>query len=192
MSDLRALLMDEIQDGTSLNSIYEVEELLLLIGDINRKVDFYKDLRRHRTNAIDAKVNTLTQKEEVLRQVILNTMKKLAPDEKTVHFPAIGKVSRRQLKDAWQVDNQEELISFLTKKGDKSEVTRVTESLDKRKLNALLDKYKKNGVSAPGISVNVGGESLTVTLDKKDMSVGQGASLNSSEIDLDDLDNLEI
>lgn len=191
MSDLRALLMDEIQDGTSLNSIYEVEELLLLIGDINRKVDFYKDLRRHRTNAIDAKVNTLTQKEEVLRQVILNTMKKLAPDEKTVHFPAIGKVSRRQLKDAWQVDNQEELISFLTKKGDKSEVTRVTESLDKRKLNALLDKYKKNGVSAPGISVNVGGESLTVTLDKKDMS-DPGTSLNSSEIDLDDLDNLEI
>ena len=192
MSDLRALLMDEIQDGTALNSIFEVEELLLLIGDINKKVDFYKDLRRYRTEVIDAKIGTLAQKGDVLRQVILNTMQKLAPDEKTVHFPAIGKVSRRTPKDAWQVDDQDKLTSFLDKKGDKSEVTRVTEAIDKRKLNALLDKYKKEGVAAPGVSIKIGVDSLTITLEKKDEAAGSRVPAYSSDIDLDDLDSLEV
>jgi len=192
MLDLRELLSGNTQEGTSLDSIYEVEDLLLLISDINKKIEFYKELRRHRTESIDSKVNSLTQKGTVLREIILNTMKSLAPDEKTVHFPSVGKVSRRRSKDAWVVDSPDDLSGFLDQKKEKDGVVKISESFDKRKLNALLDKYKSEGTIPPGVSIKEGNDALTVTLEKPDKDAKIEDRKYSSDIDLDALDSLEV
>lgn len=191
MSDLRTILVDGIEEGTVLNSMYEIEDVLLLLNGINKKLEFYKALKRYRTESIDSHVSALGDKSDILRQVVRNTMRKLAPDEKTVNFPAIGKVSRRKAKDSWVIEDQNSLSEFLDEKGIKDDVVRVVESLDKRKLNTALDRYSKSGVTVPGVSKLVGEETLSITFEKEAVDTKmQREPAYASDIDLDELDTL--
>lgn len=193
-SDLRELLSGPIPDGHTLSSTFEIENILLLIEEIDKKVEYYKELKKHRVKSVDEKINSLVQKEAVLRGVILNTMRSM--NEKSLDFPDIGKVSRRKAKSSIVLEDQDAVIAYLEKKGLSDGLVKVVESIDKRKLNSLVSDLEKQGEDVPGISKIAGSESLSISFEKpKDPNVSMGAPIDKPtkpELDLDDLDALII
>jgi hypothetical protein len=191
-TDIRTLLAGPIPDGHTLSSTFEIENILLLIEEIAKKQEYYKDLKKHRVKSIDDKIGSLNEKEAILREVILNTMKNM--NEKSLDFPDIGKVSRRKAKSAIGIADQDTVVAYLDEKGLKDGVVKITESIDKRKLNSLIGDLEKQGEDVPGIVKTEGKESLTVTFEKpKDPNTTVGAPISTptkSELDLDDLDAL--
>ncbi len=193
-SDLRTLLSGPIPDGHTLSSTFEIENILLLIEEIDKKMEYYKELKKHRIKSVDEKIGSLVQKEAVLRGVILNTMKSMG--EKSLDFPDIGKVSRRKAKSAIVLEDQDAVVAYLEEKGLKAGVVKTVESIDKRKLNSLVGDLEKQGENVPGVTKVSGPESLSITFEKpKDPNAPVGAPIAKStkpEFDLDDLDALMI
>lgn len=191
-SDLRTLLAGPIPDGHILSSTFEIENILLLVEEINKKLEYYKELKKHRVKSIDDKISSLNQKEADLRGVILNTMKNM--NEKSLDFPDIGKVSRRKSKTAIVLEDQDKIVAYLDTKGLKSGVVKNVETIDKRKLNSLISDLEKQGEDIPGISKSIGPESLSITFEKpKDPNTHMGAPIatpTKPELDLEDLDAL--
>lgn len=191
-SDIRTLLAGPIPDGHTLSSTFEIENILLLIEEINKKLEYYKELKKHRAKSVDEKISSLNQKEAILRGVILNTMKSM--NEKSLDFPDIGKVSRRKSKSAIVLEDQDKIVAYLDEKGLKSSVVKTVESIDRRKLNSLIGDLEKQGEVIPGISKTTGSESLSITFEKpKDPNTHVGAPITTHtkpELDLDDLDAL--
>ncbi len=193
MSEFAELLAEGISINHSLNSVYEIENVLILLAEIDKKVLYYKGLKKHRVQSIDEKISDLNAKTDTLRHIILNTMQKVTPDDKTLNFPTIGKVSRRKSKPSWFVDDEEAVLKFLEKQKMRNEVVEVSESVNKRKLNSLLDHFHKDKTVVPGTSLVKGQESLSITFDKnKDSADSTSTSTTSpvKQVDLDELDAL--
>lgn len=190
MSDLRTLLTEGLSADHSLSSMYEIEDILLLIGEVNRKVEYYKEMKKHRIASIDDKVDSLIAKADCLRSIVLNTMQKIVPNEKTLDFPDIGKVTRRKPTETISIDDQDKVINYLEKKGMKDEVVKISETVDKRKLKTIVQHLGKAGDTVPGVSTVIGSESLTITFEKPKPESEQTAT--TSEINLDALDNLVV
>lgn len=191
-SDIRTLLSGPIPDGYTLSSTFEIENILLLIEEIDKKVEYYKELKKHRVKSIDEKLGSLADSGLTLREVILNTMKSM--NEKSLDFPGIGKVSRRKAKSTIGIADQDTVVAYLDKKGLKDGVVKIVENIDKRKLNSLVSDLEKQGEDVPGIVRTTGKESVTVTFEKpKDPNALVGAPIakpTTSELDLEDLDAL--
>ena len=147
-SNLRTLLSGPIPDGHTLTSLFEIENILLLIEEINKKQEYYKELKKYRAQSIDEKLSSLSQKEAILREVILNTMKSM--NEKSLDFPDVGKVSRRKSKASIVLEDEGVVIAYLDKKGLKAEVVKTVENIDKRKLNSLIGDLEKQGEKEGG------------------------------------------
>ncbi len=195
MDDLRTLLAGPIPDGHTLSSTFEIENILLLIEEIDKKVEYYKELKKHRVKSVDEKIGSLVQKEATLRAVILNTMRSM--DEKSLDFPDIGKVSRRKAKSKIIVDDQDAVEAYLDKNGLAVGVVKVetTKTIDKRKLNSLVSDLEKQGESVPGISKTAAIESLSITFEKPKDPHSSGPHITTPtkpELDLDDLDSLMV
>lgn len=191
MGDLRTMLAEGLSSDQTLTSLYEIEDILLLVGEVNRKIDYYKEMKKHRMLSIDEKISSLNGKVDCLRQIILNTMKKVAPKDKTLDFPDIGKVTRRQSRETLVVADQDLVLDFLDKKGTKEDVVKTVESVDKRKLNSLVQQYTKAGETVPGISTATGTESLSITFEKPKVE-GDTTEAAPLEVDLDALDSLMV
>lgn len=195
MDDLRTLLAGPIPDGHTLSSTFEIENILLLIEEIDKKIEYYKELKKHRVKSVDEKIGSLSQKEATLRAVILNTMKSM--DEKSLDFPDIGKVSRRKAKSKIVLDDQDAVEAYLDKKGLAAGVVKVEtiKTIDKRKLNSLVSDLEKQGESIPGISKTTATESLSITFEKPKDPHSSGPHITTPtkpELDLDDLDALMV
>jgi len=189
MSDLRTILAEGLSADHSLSSMYEIEDILLLIGEVNRKIDYYKEMKKHRAASIDDKISSLSAKSDCLRSIVLNTMQKVVPNEKTLDFPDIGKVTRRKPTETLNIDDQDQVISYLEAKGMKDEVVKVSETVDRRKLKIIVQQCGKAGETVPGVSTTIGSESLSITFEKPNPDGEQKAP---SEISLDALDSLVV
>ncbi len=178
----------ELNEEMSLSSVYDIEELLLSIGTMNHQIEYYKELKKHRVNSIDVEIGGLTSKIDVLRKVILNTMKNVAPDEKTLNFPSIAKITRRKSKSRIAVDDQDQVIDFLDEAGLKEQIVDVRESINKIKLMKLVNEYRETGQAIPGTSVVPSDESLSITYDKSPST----NETSTQSTDVETLDALQI
>jgi len=191
MSDLRTILSEGFTDGQTLTSMYEIEDVLLLIDQVNHKVDYYKEMKKHRTAACDEKISGLNAKAEALRSIVLNTMQKVAPKEKTLDFPDVGKVTRRKPTESIVIDQEDLVLDFLERKGLKDEVVKIVETVDKRKLKSVVQKCDQTGEKVPGVSKIVGKESISITFEKPKVREAEvEAAASVVEINLDALDSL--
>jgi len=195
MIDYEKLLTGDIDTDQYLTSVYEIEPILLLLNQMAGKVEFYKNLKRHRVQSIDEQIAKLEAREQLLRQVVTNTMHKHAPKEKTLHFPDVAKISRRKSPDNWAVDDETSLKDFLEQENVKDEYVRISESIDKRKLKTFLDSKAKTGVSVPGTSKVEGKESLTIKFEVKEKpasSTTDAETMDPLPFDEDILETLEV
>ncbi len=156
-----------VPDDACLNSVFEIENLLLRIQELNTKVDHLKGLKKFRAETVDEEIKSVNYELNQYRKVILNTMQTLKPDQKTMQFPSIGKVSRRTAKDSYKIDDEAQLVQYLDNKGDKDKVVISKEVLDIRAAKKLIEDYIERGENVPGVTEITGSEGVTITFEAK-------------------------
>lgn len=165
-SQIKELLGSDLSSDYTLNSVYEVENVLLILQNIAEKIDWLKKLKKYRTQSIDERILSLDERTDALRNVILQTMKRLDPNQKTLVFPSIGTVTRKKTPSKWKVDSEEEVLKFLDESGHKSDVIKVKESIDLNSLKKVLDSFSSAKVEVPGVTLVDGSESISIKYDK--------------------------
>ncbi|KKN26830.1 hypothetical protein LCGC14_0870890 [marine sediment metagenome] len=157
-----------------LNSVFEIENAMLYLRKIGEDIEHYKGLKKHRAQSIDRRIKGLEEDTTKLRNIILQTMRKLSPDQKTLNFPDVGKVSRRVSKDSWEIKDDTVLLSFFEKEGRKEEIIKIKESLDVRIAKKLIETYVESGVDVPGVTKIRSPESISISFEgKKPLPVSQ-------------------
>ena len=187
--ELQSFMSGDSPNDQILNSVYEIENILILLKEINDKIQFYKDLKKFRTDSINDKISDYNERSSRLRQLIMNTLSNF--DEKNLDFPGIGKVGRRRGSNSWVVDDEKSLLEFFEKEGRKREITEIKEVINKREVNKLVEQYNAQNVSVPGITKRPAEESLTVSFHKEEEK-----KVSSQDVDhstsLDALEELEL
>ena len=148
MAPIEHFLQTNCIDGC-LSSVFEIENAMLHLQKINDDIEHLKGLKKHRAQAIDTQISSLSDDTLKLRDIILQTMKKLSPDKKTLSFPEVGKVSRRVSKDGWEIENSESLLDFFDSEGKKSEVIKIKEVLDIKNAKKMVEVYMTAGITVP-------------------------------------------
>lgn len=160
--------LHNIKSTDVVSNVYDIEDVLVSIRDLEDKVDYFKGLKQHRAKAIDQEIEKATTLADTLRSVVLNSMKQLAPDKKTLSFPSVGKTTRRKPSEGWQVDDERTMLTFLDQQGVKQQVIKeVKEVVDKKQLNNVLDFLDQSGKVVPGVSKKEGDETLSISFDKE-------------------------
>lgn len=158
-------IYDLTSDGV-LDSVFEIEDILENIAELQSKVSYYQELKKYRVKTCEDKINSLQSRMDLFRKVILNTMQKLAPEKKTIDFSPIGKVTRRKPTQSWLIDDEEELIEFLEKNGRKDEVVETKEKLVKKLLDKVLIELSAKKKEIPGVTYVDNGESVSISFEK--------------------------
>lgn len=196
--DLKSLIKQDVSaDDVTLKSVFDIEHLMLLIGSMEDRIDYYADLKKHRIQSIDKISSELKRKVDSYRDVALRTMQSLEPSKKTLDFPGVGKISRRKKPGTWEVHDEHELVSILDRKGLKGDV--VKESLDLRKVKAVLDKISSEGqtIDLGVASKSPDSESVSISFDKNAQEkinsvIDDNNASSSGDSDISHLSGLEV
>lgn len=195
MSNLHEMYQKVFSNDKSyvLDSVYEIENLLLLLKEVSSKIDFYKGLKKFRAEEIDKLIEGLEFKDERIRSVILNTMKLHEPQKKTVNFPSVGKVTKRAAQDDWEINNEEDMIKFFTEHGIKGQVVKVEEKLIVKEAKKMLSSFEEQKIRVPGTTRIETKENVNVSFEKSGLStevksVESQRKKEESEVVLSELD----
>lgn len=165
-SDFETMFATGIPADYCLNSVFEIEDLLEMVRQLEDKVGFYTELKRYRTKVIDEEIAKLEERSDSLRKVVLNTMKHA--NKRSLNFPSIGKVVCRAGKTTWQIDDEDKLMDFLDKQGVKSQVVQVKEVVDKKALTKVLDNMSDQDIHPVGVKKIEAQEGISITYEKDD------------------------
>lgn len=189
-----------LDSNTVLDNIYECEDLLLQIADINAKIEHLMGLKKYRTEALNSEIQKLKEKEECFRTVILNTIQKHDPKTKSHDFRPVGSVTCRNNKASYEIEDEDQVLAAFEEMGRKADVIVVKESLDKRKAKALIEELASKGVSVPGTVLKPASVSLSISYGVPDEDTPKAVTKTSpkvvskkdeKEAQLEDLDKLE-
>ena len=180
-------LYDAGTEEVVLDSIFEIEEALLVLKRMADKIDYFKDLKKHRAKSIDAEIHTIETRGENIRQIILATMKTLEPNEKTFQFPDIGKVTRRNTKKSWKIEDEKALLEFFEEQGVKEQATYTKEVMDKKEAQRLVEEYAEQGIVVPGVVEMPESESVSISYEKGEFKPKDAEVIG----EMDSLDNLD-
>ncbi len=181
----RSLLTDHLADDYVLSSAYEIENAMLVLDHLDSKVSWFKELKKARNKDLDSEVKYIEDRQKRLRSIILRTMKELEPDRKTLQFPSVGKVSRRQSKDSWSIDDEKLFLDFVETRGLKDQVLQIKESINLREAKKIIADLSQTE-TVPGVSKKEGTESISISFEAKDDS--KPSPLTG--LNFDDLDGL--
>lgn len=161
------LTSNRIPDDISLSSVFDIETILDIIKNTEEKIDYYKGLKKHRNETLDSKISDLKHRSEELRDIVLRTMKNLEPKKNTLHFPDVGKVTRRKGKEDWEFVNENEMMSFLDKEGLKKQIVKTVEVIDYSSVKDLLNNLVEHNKVVPGVRKITKPDSVSITFDDK-------------------------
>jgi hypothetical protein len=160
--------MESLLNGSPdyvLDSKYEIENVLLMIQEAEDKIKFFKELKQYRAKKIDEEINNLGERADRFRRVVLNTMTITEPSKKTLHFPGVGKVTRRAGKSSWKVNNEHLMLDFLNEQGVKNQVVETIEVVSKKEANKVFDCFKDQNMQIPGVEHVEASESISISFD---------------------------
>mgnify|MGYP000987459074 CR=1 FL=1 len=158
---------DEIKSQVSED--VDFEKLVSAMSDISQEISFLKDLKKSRVSPITAKINKLERNEAELREIAVELMDSLFPNKKTVDFPGVGKVTKRQTKGKWEITDEEELLKFARKHNKYKEMFDRKFTVKKKEMPSILAEILKETEEEPDGAVFVNPEfdfALTVTFHK--------------------------
>lgn len=160
--------MESVLNGPAdyvLDSKYEIENVLLMIQQVEDKVKFYKELKQYRAKKLDDEIKDLEGRADRLRRVVLNTMTSTEPGKKTMHFPGVGKVTRRAGKQSWKVKDEQLMLDFLEQQGVKNMVVETKEVVSKKEANKVFDNFKDQKIDIPGVECKEAAESISIAFE---------------------------
>lgn len=148
-----------------LDSKYEIEDVLTMIQQVEDKVKFYKELKQFRAKKIDDEISNLESRANHLRRIVLNTMESTEPKKKTMHFPGVGKVTRRTGKSSWKIKNEQLMLDFLEEQGVKGQVVETKEVISKKEANKVFDCFKDQELDIPGVEYVEPSENISISFE---------------------------
>lgn len=147
----RKELNDMFVDGEirPLDDLYMVEDTALKVGELTKKLNFYKDYKKKKMQDIMDEMKVIQNKIEFFKSIIVSTLKK--NKEKSVKFPGSCSVSSRNQKAKWKITDEEEFITILQEAQKEGEdidnvLEKVTQyNVVKREADKLLDIWEQSG-----------------------------------------------
>ena len=171
-----------------LNDLYDIETAVLLIKELNHKIDIQKGYKERKVEAIKAEIQTLESQVEFYETVIIKTLQE--HKEKNLTLPDVCKVSLRKPTSKWVIDNEEDFKEVLK---DENELSNITEpktevKIIKKAADKLLDMWEKSE-KLPGCVHKENGEtSLMIKyLDEPQDNHDDVADVIPSKADFDNL-----
>jgi len=140
----------ETGEAVALDSELEIEDCIVMIAGIDKRLSFLKRLKEDRVKRISAELHKYESKREFIRNVILATLK--ANSLKSLDFPGVGRVVSRNTKGKWIIEDEDALIPVLENQLDADEMAKLvktTKTLVKKELDAVLDAMDKAGEELP-------------------------------------------
>ena len=130
--------------------------------------------------------------------LVVDTLKRF--DEKTLDFPGVGKVTCRNPRHKWIVDDEEKLKTYLKKCSKLDVVVETKEVIVKKELNKVLDELEKahNVKDIPGVIKDPGEHGLTVSYEIKpnekfeEKKVEQSVKVLTEAAEANDVTELEV
>lgn len=188
--DKRMLFGKEIPDNYVVSNAVEIEDLVVALARTNKKLDWYKALKQKRIKDIEEETQAYEAKATWLRDLILSSMQEHSPSEKTLNFPGIAKVSRRNVKGSWDISDEEAMLACLADQGMKDEVVRIKEVVDKKKAKDVLEQLHKMRITVPGVTRSEDSEGISVSFSEGD-AVNEKVQKISQAVSNDDMDSLD-
>ena len=160
--------IDNILKGTAeLTDKFDIETVILALKDMNQKIDFLKELKKRRTQAIDEQISLLEGNVEILQNAIVNCLN--SNKEKTLDFPGVGKVQVRNTKGTWQINDAAALKEYI-EKSQRSSVDFIdyTWKFNKKEVNKLLNKLEENNNVPAYVTKEPDRQSLSLSFSKEE------------------------
>lgn len=192
---LNHLVQNGISSDSYLPDIYETEEILLFIHNLNLRIDHLKGLKEHRMNKLNGQIENYENRIDQLRNLILNTLKKHSPDIKKFEFPDIGNVIRRVNKETWEIEDENKVTDFLVEQGHEKEVLiPVKPKLDKKKAKELINDYQNRSINVPGAKYKQSTDTISISFDKdiNAKALNMDIDVTDQLIDLKTIENKDI
>lgn len=192
-----------IGDDVVLSSVFEIENILLHITELNSKLDHLKGLKKFRVETADVEIKAIEEKISQFRDLIQRTMFALKPDENSLLFPAVGKVVRRKGSSSWSIKDEKAFLTYMQQEGRYDEVVNTKVTIDLRKAKKIVEDLMDSGDNVPGVvevesppSISITFETDTPKLSKTTTKVSKKTDkqpvVKSVQPELDDLDDLEV
>jgi hypothetical protein len=182
--------------GAILDSKYEIEDLVIVLAEIDRKVEHLKGLREYRVKSIDEEIAKQENRTQQIRDLILRSMRQLEPNEKTLFFPDVGKVTRKNTAGSYEIEDEAAFAAELEKKGLRDRVYESRETFNKREAKKLAAELSENNQQVPGVRYKEGSETVSITFNVKDgkaiRKVSNPTVNVKSRTNIDELDALEV
>jgi len=180
-----------------LESELEIEDLIVTIDSLNRKVDFLSRLKKNRVSTIDEEIDKNKVRKQKLQEVIVATLESVG--EKSLSFPGVGKVVTKQPKGKWNISDEDALVEHLKKTltaDDFDAVVPTKPSIAKKELNKILDGWEKSGEVPKSVEREETRTSLSVTIDKNlgrriDVDDDDGEDLSEKSVTEKGYDSIE-
>ncbi len=168
------LKVEGIINGTEqLQDKYEIENVLLVLQNMTKKIEFLKELKKRRVAAIDEQIQKEESDAEKLEEAIKTCMQR--NKDKTLDFPGVGKVQVRSSKGTWTIVDDEGLRDHLQALGKFDEVSETSWKFKKKDLNKLLDQLQENNNTSPFVQREQDKTSLSVSFPKEETVVTPSA-----------------
>jgi hypothetical protein len=139
----------ESGQAEALEDLTDVEATAFEIRQLEKSIDFYKEYKKKRMDAINAEIEKCNAKIEFFKQIILETLQ--SRGEKSVKFPGSVMATARKVAANWKINDEEEFIRLVRDAEAEGEnVEGVLEvvtqtNIVKREANKLLKVWESNG-----------------------------------------------
>lgn len=165
VSDLLRDIDSGLPSNAILDSVYEVDDVLKALQTLDGKIDHLKGLKAYRVETINAEIAKLESRYESLRGIVLHTLKELEPNQKTFHFPDVGKVTRKVVSGTWVVEDELAAMDSLEKLGMKSRVVETKEAINKKELKKVVAELSEQNKTVAGTVYKEPGETISITFE---------------------------
>jgi hypothetical protein len=156
------------QVSEPLDSETEIEDVLVLSKEIDRKIDFLSKLKKDRTQKIQEEIDKLEIKKRLFKEVIEATLSKF--NYKSLNFPGIGRVTSKTIKGKWIIKDETKLLDFLKKELSEDQYKKVVvleESIVKKALLSYLEDFERVGRIPECVSKDKDDKSITISYDEE-------------------------
>jgi phage host-nuclease inhibitor protein Gam len=147
----------------SLEDLFLIEDVVLNIKNMEKKIDFYKAYKEKKIDDIKKEIGALENKINFLRETILKTLQD--KKEKNISFPGTCKVTIRNQPPIWDIVDEEKFIEVLKKENEYNNIVEemMEYNIRKKEANKLLNDWEKSGKVAQGVSKKNRGPSISIT-----------------------------
>lgn len=173
-----------------LDDIYMIEDVAMGMKELKDKMEFLKEYKKRKTKAITEAMDKIQKEHDMLKNIILATLE--SKKEKTpLSFPGSCKISTRNQKDEWIIDDEDAFIDVL--KAEK-ELDNVAEEMTsykiiKKEANKLLEVWKKSGKVPDCVTREESKPSLSITyLEEEEAMDNEDLPAKGETPDFDQLD----